>query len=66
MREELQAFQVQCERMDWTYQMSDDFAVYQRGTLARAALQAELDRLTALGLGAEAQAIYDEAQRRCA
>lgn len=65
MREELQAFQIQCERMDWTYQMSDDFGVWQRGTLARAALHAELDRLTALGLGDEARVILEAAKQQC-
>lgn len=63
MHEDLKAFQRQCDRMDWTYQMSDDFAVYQRGIVARGALQAELARLTAAGLGQAAQAIYDEAER---
>lgn len=63
MHEDLKAFQLQCDRMDWTYQMSDDMGVYQRGTQARAALQAALDRLIAAGLEKEARAIYDEARR---
>ena len=43
---------------DWYYNYSDDHSVYARGRDHASSIQAELDRLKALGLEAESTDLY--------
>ena len=43
---------------DWYYNYSDDHSVYCRGRDHASSIRAELDRLKALGLEAEANDLY--------
>jgi hypothetical protein len=55
----LDDLKVLCRSHDWAYEYSDCYLTWDRGSRERAQIQSLIKALQVLGLGTEAQAIYD-------
>jgi hypothetical protein len=55
----LDDLKVLCQRHDWAYEYSDCYLTWNRGSVQRAQIHDLIKALTVLGLGDDAQAIYD-------
>jgi hypothetical protein len=55
----LDDLKVLCQRHDWNYEYSDCYLTWNRGSVQRAQIHELMQALRWLGLGDDAQAIYD-------
>ena len=60
MNQTLADFESKLRSHDWTYQYSDDHAVWRRGQAEREAIAAQLIQLKSQGLASEAEALYKQ------